>query len=232
MQIDPRVSKSMLDMQLLNNMSATTQTGTADAFSGLLEQVGQLETDDAVTQENSGDVTRDENGLLWLQLGPSRGTASPLAVYPASSNAATDGPTKATAYDSLINEASQKYGVPVALIKAVIDTESSFNPSVTSLAGAKGLMQLMDATAQGLGVSDPYDPAQNIDAGVRYLSYQIKRFNGQENMALAAYNAGPGRVQRLGVSSDEQLMSVLDKLPVETQRYISKIQNAREKYTI
>ncbi len=70
MQIDPRVSKSMLDMQLLNNMSATTQTGTADAFSGLLEQVGQLETDDAVTQENSGDVTRDENGLLWLQLGP------------------------------------------------------------------------------------------------------------------------------------------------------------------
>ncbi len=232
MQIDPRVSKSMLDMQLLNNMSATTQTGTADAFSGLLEQVGQLETDNAVTQENSGDVTRDENGLLWLQLGPSRGTASSLAVYPASSNTATDGPTKATAYDSLINEASQKYGVPVALIKAVIDTESSFNPSVTSSAGAKGLMQLMDATAQGLGVSDPYDPAQNIDAGVRYLSYQIKRFNGQENMALAAYNAGPGRVQRLGVSTDEQLMSVLDKLPVETQRYITKIQNAREKYSI
>ncbi|QDY83352.1 lytic transglycosylase domain-containing protein [Paenibacillus polymyxa] len=232
MQIDPRVSKSMLDMQLLNNMNATTQTGTADAFSGLLEQVGQLETDNAVTQENSGDVTRDENGLLWLQLGPSRGTASSLTVYPASSNTATDGPTKATAYDSLINEASQKYGVPVALIKAVIDTESSFNPSVTSSAGAKGLMQLMDATAQGLGVSDPYDPAQNIDAGVRYLSYQIKRFNGQENMALAAYNAGPGRVQRLGVSTDEQLMSVLDKLPVETQRYITKIQNAREKYTI
>ncbi|MEJ3718313.1 lytic transglycosylase domain-containing protein [Paenibacillus polymyxa] len=232
MQIDPRVSKSMLDMQLLNNMSATTQTGTADAFSGLLEQVGQLETDDTVTRENSGDVTRDENGLLWLQLGPSRGTTSSLAVYSASSNMATDGPTKATAYDSLINEASQKYGVPVALIKAVIDTESSFNPSVTSSAGAKGLMQLMDATAQGLGVSDPYDPAQNIDAGVRYLSYQIKRFNGQENMALAAYNAGPGRVQRLGVSSDEQLMSVLDKLPVETQRYITKIQNAREKYTI
>jgi soluble lytic murein transglycosylase-like protein len=132
----------------------------------------------------------------------------------------------------LINEASQKYGIPVALIKAVIDTESSFNPSVTSSAGAKGLMQLMDATAQGLGVSDPYDPVQNIDAGVRYLSYQIKRFNGQENMALAAYNAGPGRVQRLGVNSDEQLMAVLDKLPLETQRYITKIQNAREKYTI
>ncbi|MDY8092970.1 lytic transglycosylase domain-containing protein [Paenibacillus polymyxa] len=230
MQIDPRVSKSMLDMQLLNNMSATTQTGTTDAFSGLLEQVGQLETDGAVTRENSSDVTRDENGLLWLQLGPSRGTASSL--YPAPSSTATDGPTTPTAYDDLISEASQKYGVPVALIKAVIDTESSFNPSVTSSAGAKGLMQLMDATAQGLGVSDPYDPGQNIDAGVRYLSYQIKRFNGQENMALAAYNAGPGRVQRLGVSSDEQLMSVLDKLPLETQRYINKIQNAREKYTI
>ncbi|WP_179032935.1 lytic transglycosylase domain-containing protein [Paenibacillus kribbensis] len=232
MQIDPRVSKSMLDMQLLNNMSATTQTGTTDAFSGLLEQVGQLETDDAATRENSGDVTRDENGLLWLQLGPSRGASSPFAVYPASSSTASDGPTKSTAYDDLINEASQKYGVPVALIKAVIDTESSFNPLVTSSAGAKGLMQLMDATAQGLGVSDPYDPSQNIDAGVRYLSYQIKRFNGQENMALAAYNAGPGRVQRLGVSSDEQLLAVLDKLPLETQKYITKIQNAREKYTM
>lgn len=232
MQIDPRVSKSMLDMQLLNNMSATTQTGTTDAFSGLLEQAGQLETDDASTLENSSDVIRDENGLLWLQLGPSKGAASPLAVSPASSSIASDGPTKPTAYDDLINEASRKYGVPVALIKAVIDTESSFNPLVTSSAGAKGLMQLMDATAQGLGVSDPYDPAQNIDAGVRYLSYQIKRFNGQENMALAAYNAGPGRVQRLGVSSDEQLMAVLDKLPLETQKYITKIQNARKKYTI
>ncbi|MDQ0493087.1 soluble lytic murein transglycosylase-like protein [Paenibacillus brasilensis] len=213
-------------------MSATTQTGTTDAFSGLLEQVGQLDTDDAATRENSSDVTRDENGLLWLQLGPSKGAASPFAVYPAPSSTASDGPTKPTAYDDLINEASQKYGVPVALIKAVIDTESSFNPSVTSSAGAKGLMQLMDATAQGLGVSDPYDPAQNIDAGVRYLSYQIKRFNGQENMALAAYNAGPGRVQRLGVSTDEQLMAMLDKLPLETQKYITKIQNAREKYTI
>lgn len=232
MQIDPRVSKSMLDMQLLNNMSATTQTGTTDAFSGLLEQAGQLETDDASTLENSSDVIRDENGLLWLQLGPSKGAASPFAVSPASSSIASDGPTKPTAYDDLINEASRKYGVPVALIKAVIDTESSFNPLVTSSAGAKGLMQLMDATAQGLGVSDPYDPAQNIDAGVRYLSYQIKRFNGQENMALAAYNAGPGRVQRLGVSSDEQLMAVLDKLPLETQKYITKIQNARKKYTI
>ncbi|MBE0337463.1 lytic transglycosylase domain-containing protein [Paenibacillus sp. 23TSA30-6] len=231
MQIDPRVSKSIIDTQLLNNISATAQTGTTDAFSGLLEQTGQLETDDAAARVNSGDVTRDENGLLWLQLGPSRGAASPLAVYPSSSTA-TDGPTKPTAYDDLINEASNKYGVPVSLIKAVIDTESSFNPLVTSSAGAKGLMQLMDATAQGLGVSDSYDPAQNIDAGVRYLSYQIKRFNGQENMALAAYNAGPGRVQRLGVNSDEQLMAVLDKLPVETQKYITKIQNAREKYTI
>lgn len=232
MQIDPRVSKSLLDMQPLNNMSATTQTSTTDAFSGLLAQAGQLETDDAATRVYSNDVTRDENGLLWLQLGPSKGTASPLAVYPASSGSASDGPTKPTAYDDLINEASQKYGVPTALIKAVIETESSFNPMVTSSAGAKGLMQLMDATAQGLGVSDPYDPAQNIDAGVRYLSYQIKRFNGQENMALAAYNAGPGRVQRLGVSSDEQLMAVLDKLPLETQKYITKIQNAREKYTM
>lgn len=122
--------------------------------------------------------------------------------------------------------------MPVDLIKAVIDTESSFNPKVVSSAGAKGLMQLMDGTAEGLGVSDPFDPAQSIDGGVRYLSYQLKRFNGQVNMALAAYNAGPGRVMKLGVSTDDELIGQLDKLPKETQAYIAKIERARAKYAV
>jgi len=122
--------------------------------------------------------------------------------------------------------------VPVDLIKAVIDTESSFNPNVVSSAGAKGLMQLMDGTARGLGVSDSFDPAQNIDGGVRYLSYQLKRFDGQEKMALAAYNAGPGRVINLGVSSDQELLEKLTLLPKETQCYITKIERARAPYAV
>lgn len=137
-----------------------------------------------------------------------------------------------TDYEQLIQTASAKYGVPVDLIKAVIDTESSFNPNVVSSAGAKGLMQLMDGTANGLGVSDPFDPAQSIDGGVRYLSYQLKRYDGQEKMALAAYNAGPGRVNKLGVSNDAELMANLTALPKETQNYIAKIERARAQYAL
>ncbi|MNW29440.1 Soluble lytic murein transglycosylase [Fontibacillus panacisegetis] len=134
--------------------------------------------------------------------------------------------------EALIIEASQKYGVPASLIKAVIETESSFNPQATSKVGAKGLMQLMDGTARGLGVTNSFDPAQNIDGGTRYLANNIKRFGGDINTALAAYNAGPGRLQKLGITNDQQLMEKLHLLPVETQNYITKISNAQSKYEV
>ncbi|MNN61128.1 Membrane-bound lytic murein transglycosylase C precursor [compost metagenome] len=134
--------------------------------------------------------------------------------------------------DTLITEASQKYGVPASLIKAVIETESSFNPQAVSKVGAKGLMQLMDGTARGLGVTNSFDPAQNIDGGTRYLANNIKRFGGDVNTALAAYNAGPGRLQKLGITNDQQLMEKLHLLPIETQNYIAKIANAQSKYEV
>lgn len=165
------------------------------------------------------------SGLLWQQLGGTEESYSGVI-----SGEITE--TKYTNYEDLIQTASTKYGVPVDLIKAVIDTESSFNPNVVSSAGAKGLMQLMDGTANGLGVTNPFDPAQSIDGGVRYLSNQLKRFDGQENLALAAYNAGPGRVAKLGVSTDQELLEKLTELPQETQSYISKIERARAQYTV
>jgi hypothetical protein len=134
--------------------------------------------------------------------------------------------------DQLVSAASQKFGVSEALIKAVIETESHFKPDTVSSAGAKGLMQLMDGTARGLGVSNSFDPEQNINGGTKYLSYQLKRYNGHENTALAAYNAGPGTLRRLGISSDQQLAEKLHLLPKETQRYITKVQTARQKYTV
>lgn len=164
------------------------------------------------------------SSLIWQQLG-----ATGIGYSSISSGTEETVPTD---YEELIQTASAKYGVPADLIKAVIDTESSFNPNVVSSAGAKGLMQLMDGTANGLGVSDPFDPAQNIDGGVRYLSYQLKRYDGEEKMALAAYNAGPGRVNKLGVSNDEELMEKLGQLPKETQAYIAKIERARAEYAL
>jgi soluble lytic murein transglycosylase-like protein len=137
-----------------------------------------------------------------------------------------------TQYDDIIKQASQKYGISEALIKAVIKVESSFNPETVSSAGAKGLMQLMDATARGLGITNSFDPAQNIDGGTKYLSYQLKRFDGQEKLALAAYNGGPNRLAKLGIQTEQELMEKLHLLPQETQNYLRKIDHALQSVTV
>ncbi|WNS43796.1 lytic transglycosylase domain-containing protein [Paenibacillus sp. MMS20-IR301] len=209
-------------------VSSDVTGSSAAEFAALLQQAA---LQSATGGSGSGGIpltsltdTSSLSNLLWQQLGAVSDS------YDSISGEITQ--TIPTDYEELIQTASAKYGVPVDLIKAVIDTESSFNPNVVSSAGAKGLMQLMDGTASGLGVSNPFDPAQSIDGGVRYLSYQLKRYDGEEKMALAAYNAGPGRVNKLGVSNDAELMANLTQLPKETQAYIAKIERARAQYAL
>jgi soluble lytic murein transglycosylase-like protein len=101
-------------------------------------------------------------------------------------------------FNPIISEAAYRYQVDPALIKAIIMVESSNNPRAVSSKGAKGLMQLMPATADALGVGDVFDPEENIDAGVRYFSQLLNRFQGNVRLALAAYNAGSENVRRYG----------------------------------
>lgn len=103
-----------------------------------------------------------------------------------------------TAYDDYFEEAAEKYGVPVSLLKAVAKIESNYTETAVSPSGAMGVMQLMPGTAQAMGVSDAFDPRQNILGGAKCLSTHLDEFNGDVSLALAAYNAGSGAVKRAG----------------------------------
>lgn len=117
----------------------------------------------------------------------------------------------ATDYESCFQAASEAYQVPVNLLKAVAKVESDFTPTAVSHCGAQGVMQLMPATARYLGVNDAFDPAQNIMGGAKYIRMMLDRFDGDVSKALAAYNAGPGAVDKCG------------GVPSYAQAYVNKV---------
>jgi len=118
--------------------------------------------------------------------------------------------------EKLVREAAERHHVDPALVRAVIETESNWNPSAVSRKGALGLMQLVPTTAQRFGVNDAFSPKQNVDAGVRYLKTLLERYNGNLDLALAAYNAGEGAVDRAhGIPAYR-----------ETRNYVQRVQEA------
>lgn len=123
-------------------------------------------------------------------------------------------------FDQIFQATAQRYSLDPALLKAVAHAESGFAPLAVSHAGAKGVMQLMDATAQHLGVENSFDPIQNIEGGARFLRQLLDRYAGDEMLAIAAYNAGPGAVDKWGGLPPYQ----------ETLAYVPRVMDLRNQY--
>lgn len=121
-----------------------------------------------------------------------------------------------------VEKASKKYGVDSNLILSVIQAESNFDVNAVSSAGAQGLMQVMPSNLSAMGVTNGYDINENINAGTSLLKQYLNMYNGNTEMALMAYNAGPGTVSRRGVSSPSELY----KMPSETRNYVTKVMNS------
>jgi soluble lytic murein transglycosylase-like protein len=142
------------------------------------------------------------------------GIGAPAGAVPAGGSGGP-GPFKAE-----IDAAAAKYGLDPALLRGLIKAESNFNPNAGSPAGAQGLCQLMPGTAASLGVKNIHDPAENIDGGARFLRQMLDKFGGDVTKALAAYNAGPGAVQRYGGVPPY----------AETQAYVKRVQQYAAEY--
>jgi soluble lytic murein transglycosylase-like protein len=167
------------------------------------------------TATTSSNLTSGSNGASFAgALASATGTADPSASALATPAAGASALPAGTPFAAQITASAKRNGIDPALLAGLIKQESGFNPHAGSSAGAQGLTQLMPGTARGLGVTNTFDPAQSIEGGARYLKQQLDRFGGDVARALAAYNAGPGAVQRYGGVPPY----------AETQNYVRRVQ--------
>ena len=207
--------RTLMDLQAIQQFSTGTITSTSSSRSMFQEMLTGLISSD--TLENT---SQSLGSLLSNVETEAKSILQSNTMHPLNNPLTTAPPEKRTSetvtnFDDMISEAATLYNLPEKLIKSVIKQESNFNPSATSYAGASGLMQLMPATARSLGVENITDPKQNIMGGSKYLSQMLSRYNGDVQMALAAYNAGPGNVDKYnGIPPFS-----------ETQNYVRKVFN-------
>ncbi|MBA9025176.1 hypothetical protein HNP81_000458 [Peribacillus huizhouensis] len=208
--------KTLIELQALQGLHAKTSTEESTS-NGMFQQL----LSEFITKDPSVQSDMQTLGTVYDKIseGSSLNGLSnqlPINISPSLPTTFNTGAIEKTDYDHIIREAALRYNIPEKLIKSVILQESNFNTLAKSHAGASGLMQLMPTTAKDLGVTNIFDPIQNIMAGSKYLSNMLNRYNGDTKLALAAYNAGPGNVDKHnGIPPFK-----------ETQNYVQKVMNS------
>ena len=237
--------KTLLEIQALQSLGSSESNSTplttgSSIFSDMIEELmsespenltsapntlGSVSSHAQLTHTQTTDATADRSYLSAFlyskDLASSFDTTktAPIEQYLSTDyigqTAYNDLLSGAEKYADIIAKASAKYDVPEKLLASVMKQESNFNPTITSTAGAQGLMQLMPSTARYLGVTDSTDPQQNIMGGAKYLRQMLDQFDNNISTALAAYNAGPGNVRKYGGIPPFK----------ETTNYVKKVMN-------
>lgn len=212
MNLDPRNTRLLLEINALQNLGAVQSLGTnpssgSNEFQTMLSELLASSDMDPELADQAQQLLNQGGSSLPFNLATT--PVETVAAVPISSTPGTN-----NQYADIIKQAADKYQISEKLIAAVIKQESNFNTNAKSHAGAAGLMQLMPGTAKYLGVSNSLDPQQNIMGGAKYLRKMLDQF-GSNEMALAAYNAGPGNVKKYGGIPPFK----------ETQSYVQKVMN-------
>lgn len=231
MKIEGLGSEQIAAFMLLSQMKSSSKE-SSPIFDIVMHSVlsSMTNNNNSTESSNLSDLKKEENNEVILKpLNPSLNSQENKANDKVNVESNINVETKIESNNNItsteqrinvaIENASKKYRIDKGILRAIIKAESNFNPSVTSSAGAQGLMQIMPANFSFLGISNGYDIEQNINGGAKLLRNYLDRYNGNLEMALMAYNGGPGTMERRGVKSASDLY----KMPKETQNYVPKV---------
>lgn len=231
MKIEGLGSEQIAAFMLLSQMKSSSNE-SSPIFDIVMHSVlsSMTNSNNSTESSNLSDLKKEENNEVILKpLNPSLNSQENGANDKVNVESNINVETKIESNNNItsteqrinvaIENASKKYRIDKGILRAIIKAESNFNPSVTSSAGAQGLMQIMPSNFSFLGISNGYDIEQNINGGAKLLRNYLDRYNGNLEMAIMAYNGGPGTMERRGVKSASDLY----KMPKETRNYVPKV---------